>query len=69
MKKYITTILCSLLLSNCSTVDSIFVASLNAGDFAADKPFPVNVVLYPAVIVSASITVPIAIVGLALEVY
>lgn len=69
MKKYLTIILGAILLSQCSTVDMVFQGAMTMGDFAADKPFPVNVILYPVVVVSAVVVVPIAITGLAIEVY
>jgi hypothetical protein len=69
MKKYLTIILCSLILMSCSTVDMVFQESMTMRDFAADKPFPVNVILYPVVVVTAVVVVPIAITGLAIEVY
>ena len=54
---------------SCSTVDMVFQESMTMRDFAADKPFPVNVILYPVVVVTAVVVVPIAITGLAIEVY
>ncbi len=69
MKKYLTIVLCSLILMSCSTVDMVFQGAMTMGDFASDKPFPVNVVLYPVVVASAVVVVPIAITGLAIEVY
>lgn len=69
MKKYLTIVLCSLILISCSTVDMVFQGAMTMGDFAEDKPFPVNVVLYPVVVASAVVVVPIAITGLAIEVY
>lgn len=69
MKKYLTIVLCSLMMMSCSTVDMVFQGAMTMGDFAEDKPFPVNVILYPVVVASAVVVVPIAITGLAIEVY
>ena len=69
MKKYLTIVLCSLMMMSCSTVDMVFQGAMTMGDFAEDKPFPVNVILYPVVVASAVVVIPIAITGLAIEVY